>query len=79
MYYIGSPWSVSGVELTRYGPARWAIVETGYRQGGIDTCSCLFRKTQIIPKETPTNPSVHYAVKDPASERPPINWGGTAG
>ena len=69
MYYIGSPWSVSGVELTRYGPPRWAIVETGYRQGGIDTCSCLFRKTQIIPKETPTNPSVHYAVKDPASER----------
>ena len=46
-----------------------AIVETGYRQGGIDTCSCLFRKTQIIPKETPTNPTVHYAVKDPASER----------
>ena len=55
------------------GPARWAIVETGYCQGGIDTCSCLFRKTQIIPKETPTNPTVHYAVKDPASERPPIN------
>jgi len=47
----------------------FAIVETGYRQGGIDTCSCLFRKTQIIPKETPTNPTVHYAVKDPASER----------